>query len=141
MDLPMKFVVEVSVYRKTSKKLLTLVERLGQFRIGRVNYNEKEETIEFASLSPYQTFNISEAYFRNRNEEVEFKGLQNFRSVLNLIIAIADNDTDFDVSLEENSDEEIAETGIYSKITLSISTTSILQFQRILQHLSLLGLS
>ena len=138
----MKLIIEVPVYRKTTKKLLALVEKLGQGRIGKINHNESGKTFEFSSLASNSKFNISDSYFRNPNSsEVEFKRFKDFRSVLNLIIAVSNEETNIEVSLIENSDEIINEPGIYSNITLSVSTTSTLQFNRIAQHLDLLGSS
>ena len=141
MDLPMKLVIEVPVYRRTTKKLLTLVEKLGQGRIGHVQYNVTEENFEFTSVYPRYHFNISDSYFRNPNGKVEFERFRNFRSAFNLIIAVSNDETDVEVSLIENDEETIKENGIYSNITLTIFTTSMVQFKKIAQHLELLGSS
>ena len=139
MELPMKLVIEVPVYRKPSRKLEEMVNRLAECRVGKVKYNREENTFDFESFNPKSTFRISEVYFKNPDGQVEFEKFRKFRSVLNLIISVIDEDaTELSLELINCPEDTIKNTGVHSNITLTLTTTSVAFFTQITQHLELL---
>ena len=135
----MKLVIEVPVYRKPSRKLEEMVNRLAECRVGKVKYNREENTFDFESFNPKSTFRISEVYFKNPDGQVEFEKFRKFRSVLNLIISVIDEDvTELSLELINCPEETIKNTGVHSNITLTLTTTSVAFFTQITQHLELL---
>lgn len=141
--IPLKLVLEFPIYRKPTKKLNQLIEQLAQLRIGSVQYETDKHLFRFRSSFSTPSFSISDNYFKNpKTNEVEFERFRKFRSALNLIIAVTSCDeTNVNISIIECPNEITTQTGIYANLTLTVSSTSINQFKKITDHLSLLDLS
>ena len=143
VDLPLKLVLELPIYRKPTKKLKYLAKCLSQLRMGFVAYDDKENLFRFKSADGSNHFAITDSYFKNpQTGKVEFEQFSKFRSTLNLIIAVASSEeTDVKISIIDCSDEITSTSGIYANLTLSVTSNSPEQFRKITSHLKLLDLS